>query len=387
MPDTPPPVLSPPRHYLDHASGTPMRPEAYEAMALWFAQAADPGRVHTEGRTALQAIEGARNHVGAYMGTSPRDVVFTGSATEALNWCIFAACGLTPTSRGPWGKRLLVSQVEHTAVLAAARAAAAKAKIELIELPVDKTGIVQDFDIPPDTALVAVQHVNHETGVIQKVTDIHKKCQEHGTLLLTDACQSVGIPMPTADFLVISAHKLGGPPGIGALALRRRVRIDALFLGGEQELGRRAGGENVAGAVGFGHACTLEIPDTTSLRDQLIAGISTLRGVEIFGASVNRAPHILGCSVAECSGEGLLIGMDNAGITLNSGSSCASGHLEPSHVHYAIGANADTSLRFSFGWTSTKADVDAVLVALPPLAERLRRLRTTPISSPHWNNI
>ncbi|NUP89339.1 MAG: aminotransferase class V-fold PLP-dependent enzyme [Candidatus Sumerlaeia bacterium] len=318
------------------------------------------------------AVETARDDVAALIGTRARDVVFCGSGTEALNWVIYAACGLTPKSRRAWGRRLIVSAVEHTAVLDAARCATEKAGLVLDVIGVDACGRVLPFDVPENTALVALQHVNHETGVLQPVDAVRERCARAGTRLLVDACQSVGVPIPAADAVVVSAHKRGGPGGVGVLGLARRFRLDPLLVGGEQELLRRAGGENVAGICAFGAAARTEVPDTTPLRDRLARGLLEIDGVEVVGIAADRAPHIVCATVAGIKGEALLMGMDRYGIACNSGSSCSAERLEPSHVLLAMGAEADSSLRFSFGWTSTQADVDAVLDRLPRLVRDLR---------------
>lgn len=358
--------------YLDHASSAPLRPAARKAMKEWSDWTADPARVHAPGRYARHALEAARDQVAAHMGVRPRDTVFCGSGTEGLNWVIYAACGLTPRSSGPWGRRLIVSAIEHTAVLDAARYATHKAELELVEVPATPDGQVEEFDVPEDTALVAVQHVNHETGVLQPVEEVAGRCQQTGVRLLVDACQSVGMPIPAADAVVISSHKRGGPGGVGALGLARRFRLDPLFVGGDEELRRRAGGENVAGICGLGAAVAAPWPVLTPLRDRLVDGLQNIDGVIVVGANAHRAAHIVCVTVPGIKGEALLMGLDRARIACNSGSSCSTERLEPSHVLVAMGADADASLRFSLGWPSVEAHVDAVLDVLPGLIRQLR---------------
>ncbi|MBX7158734.1 MAG: aminotransferase class V-fold PLP-dependent enzyme [Acidimicrobiia bacterium] len=361
--------------YLDHASATPIVPQARAAMAPWLERAADPARVHSDGREARAAVEAARDQVGERLGVRPRDVIFTGSGTEALNWVVYAAAGLTPKSRGPWGRRIVVTAVEHTAVLDAARLAATRAGLDLVEIPVDTDGSISPFEVPPDTALVACQHVNHETGVVQPVEEVAERCAGAGARLLVDACQSVGVTVPHADFVVVSGRKWGGPAGTGALGLGRRVRIDPLLVGGEQELLRRAGGENVSGIVGLGAACATPFPDLVGLRDDLVAGLGSIAGVEVVGLGARRAPQIVCATATPLGGEALLIGLDRAGIMANSGSSCSAERLEPSHVLRAMGADADSSLRFGLGWDTTASDIAAVNDTLPSLVAELRSLR------------
>lgn len=371
--------------YLDHASATPLLPAAADAMAAAAGIVADPARVHSAGRVARHAVESARDDVAEWCGVRPRDLVFTSGGTEACNWVVYAACGLTPRSDGPWGRRVVVSAVEHTAVLDAARLATRHAGCELVTIGVDRDGVVDvaalaDAVADGDTALVAVQSVNHETGVRQPVDEIRDVVHAAGAKLLVDACQSVGTgadgtPVPAADFVAVTSHKLGGPAGIGALGIARRLRVDPLFVGGEQELLRRAGGENVAGALGFAAACRARldgtVADPTGLRDRLTDGLGRIDGVTALARDVPRAPHIVAAVAPGLKGEALLIGLDRAGIACNSGSSCSAERMEPSHVLEAMGADADASLRFSFGWDSTDGDVDAVLDALPPLVREL----------------
>lgn len=386
--------------YLDHASATPLLPAAADAMAAAAGIVADPARVHSAGRVARHAVESARDDVAAWCGVRPRDLIFTSGGTEACNWVVYAACGLTPRSDGPWGRRVVVSAVEHTAVLDAARLATQRAGVDLVTVGVDADGVVDVAALAHavadgDTALVAVQSVNHETGVRQPVDEIRDVTHAAGAKLLVDACQSVwssgapdasdaagASPVPAADFVAVTSHKLGGPAGIGALGVARRLRVDPLFVGGEQELLRRAGGENVAGALGFAAACRAhldgDVTDPTALRDRLTDGLDGIDGVTALARDVPRAAHIVAAVVPGLKGEALLIGLDRAGIACNSGSSCSAERMEPSHVLEAMGADADASLRFSFGWDSTDGDVDAVLDALPPLVRELRAYARTP---------
>ncbi len=341
-------------------------------MRAWEGRTGDPARLHDDGRKARYAVETARSQVAERLGVRPRDVIFTASGTEGLNWAIYAACGALPSSGDPWGRRVIASITEHTAVLDAARIATKARGLDLDLISVNSDGVVDEFDVPDDTAIVAVSHVNHETGVIQPIDAIARKCREAGVRLLVDACASIGIAIPSADLVVVSGHKLGGPEGAAAIGLGNRVRLPPLFVGGEQELLRRAGGENVAGAIGLGAAMSCEIPDVSPLRDRLCEGLGTLEGVTVVGLGANRGAHIVCITVDGVSGEALLLGLDSAGISANSGSSCSAERLEPSHVLIAMGAAADSSLRFSFGAGSDQTDVDAILTALPPLIDELR---------------
>ena len=368
-----------PRHYLDHASTSPARPEVVEAMLPWLSFAADPGRVHSEGRLARGALEEARGLVAGLLGARPREVVFTSGATEAVAAAVWGAAG-----RGP---HQVVSAVEHSAVRAAA------ARHDVTEVGVDGLGRVDPEEVaaavrPGRTSAVHVQWANHEVGTVQPVAEVVAAVRRRApeVLVHVDAATAAGhVPVDFAalgaDLLTVSAHKLGGPQGVGALLVRRGLRLRPLLVGGEQERSRRAGMENVAAVVGFGAAAgTL----ATTLEDEAaaarartgaaLAAAMALDGVTPYGDPDGRVPHLVCLGVDGVEAEAVLLGLDQAGIAAHSGSACSSESLEPSPVLAAMGVAAERSLRVSVGWSTTDDDVDAFARALPLVVERLRRL-------------
>ena len=344
-----------------------MRPAVLEAMLPWLS-AADPGRVHTEGRMARAALEDARERVANALGARPREVVFTSGAPEAINAATFGA-----------GGHVVCAAVEHSAVLESAR------RGEHTVTGVDGVGRVDVEEllgaITPSTRLVHVQWGNHEVGTRQPVTEVTSAAGERDVLVHIDAAQAVGhepvdFGASGADLMSVTAHKLGGPKSIGALLVRRGLRLDPFVVGGEQERARRGGIENVAAAVGF--ATALEDPLTPererALTARVLEGATTIDGVQAFGDTVDRLPHIACVGVEGVEAEAVLLGLDQAGIAAHSGSACSSESLEPSAVLEAMGVEAERSLRLSVGWSTTDADVDALLAALPGVIERLRAL-------------
>jgi cysteine desulfurase len=367
------------RHYLDHASTAPARPEVVDAMLPWLSFAADPGRVHTDGRQSRGAVEEAREQVAALLGARPREVVFTGGATEAIVAAVWGA-----TERGP---HVVVPAVEHSAVRDASAAFG-----EVTEVGVDGLGRVDPDEVlaavrPGRTGLVHIQWANHEVGTLQPVAEVVAGCRERGVLVHVDAACAAGhVPIDFAtlgaDLLSVSAHKLGGPQGVGALLVRRGLRLRPLMVGGEQERSRRAGMENVAGIVGFGAAAATL---ATTLDDEsaahragtvaLLAAATAVDGVVAYGDVDRRVPHIACLGVAGVEAEAVLLGLDQTGIAAHSGSACSSESLEPSPVLAAMGVEAERSLRVSVGWSTTEADVAAFRAAFPRVVGRLRSLR------------
>jgi cysteine desulfurase len=374
------------RAYLDHASSSPLRPAAYEAMLPWIGHPGDPGRVHAEGRTARVALEEAREHVAAFFGARPREVIFTSSGTESINAAIFGA--VARGGGGPASVHLVATAVEHSAVLEAANRAG-----NLTMAGVDGLGRVDAATVlagvRPDTALVSVQLANHEVGTVQPAAEVVAGARERGVLTHVDACAAAGhVPLAFgelgADLCSVTAHKLGGPKGIGALLVRRGLRIPPFQLGGAQERNRRAGIENVAAAVGFaaavselnGERLAAEADAARAFTDRLLVEAPKLvDGLTIFGDPVDRLPHLICFGVEGVEAEPVLLGLDQRGVSVHSGSSCSSETFEPSPVLSAMGVDADHSLRVSVGWSSTSADVDRFLSALPEVVGRLRSLR------------
>lgn len=382
---------APVRAYLDHASASPLRPAAREAMLRWL-DAADPGRVHTEGWTARYALEEARENVAEFLGTRSRQVIFTSGASEAINAAVFGAAARNKER----SLRVVLSHVEHSAV----RDASQRDASELVWVGVDRTGRIDDDQVRMAVAdtdgpvLVHCQLANHEVGTIQPVAEIASICELYGAMLHVDAAAAAGhIPIKFdelgADFLSVSAAKLGGPRGAGALLVRRGLRVPPFILGGMQERARRGGLENVPAAVGFG-AASAELSSSGRLADEARAAgslIDRLResalgidGVEVFGPRdpAARLPSLLCLGLSGVEAEPVLIGLDQAGIAAHSGSSCSSEALEPSPVLEAMGVDAERSLRFSVGWSSTEAEVDRAAAALPRVIRRLRALAYPP---------
>ena len=378
------------RHYLDHASTTPLRPEARAAMEAWVGLGitADPGRVHTEGRMVRAALEEAREQVASWLGVRPRQVVLTSGATESVvsaTWGVLA---------GQPGAPVACAGVEHSCV----RDASAHVGT-VVDIPVDGVGrihpaavdgavrrSVADHGRPP--ALVHCQAANHEVGTVHDVAAVAEVCRTHGVPLHVDAVALAGhdrwdLEASGADLVSLSAHKLGGPVGVGALVLRRGLRIDPLLVGGEQERGRRAGLENVVGAVGFGAvAAALSggerlATEATAARlrtERLLEAALAVPGVTPFGDTTDRAPHIVCLGVDGVEAEPVLLGLDQAGVAAHSGSSCSSESLEPSPVLEAMGVDGERSLRLSVGWSTTDADVEAFAAAFGGVVGRLRDL-------------
>ncbi|MBW3642057.1 MAG: cysteine desulfurase [Actinobacteria bacterium] len=370
------------RHYLDHASTSPCRPEAIEVMLPWLASAGDPGRVHAEGHAARVAVEVAREQVAALLGARPREVVFTSGGTEAAVTATWMA-----TERGD---HVVVPAVEHSCV----REASARHRMSVVG--VDGRGRVDPDAVmaalQPSTALVHLQWGNHEVGTLQPVAEVVARCRERGVLTHVDACAAAGqvhldFRALGADLLSVSAHKLGGPPGVGALCVRRGLRLRPLLVGGDQERARRAGHENVPAIVGFGRvaehlsgpALATEAALSRRRTERVVAAVDEGRlgaGTEVLGDSDARLPHLVCLGLAGVEAEPVLLGLDRAGMAVHSGSSCSSEALEPSPVLEAMGLDASRTLRVSVGWSSTDADVDALLDALPVVIDRLVALAT-----------
>jgi len=348
-----------------------------DATVPWLVATADPGRVHTEGRLARAAVEDARERVAALLGARPREVVFTSGATEAIATVAFGATEV--------GSHVVCPAVEHSAV----RQAWTGRRVTIVG--VDRLGRVDPAEIsaavrPGETAVVHVQLANHEVGTVQPVTEVVAACRDQGVLVHVDAAAAAGhLPIDFAalgaDLMSVSAHKLGGPPGVGALLVRRGLRLRPLLLGGDQERARRAGTENVAGIVGFGAAAGLllerreaEAAVARTLTDRLLTAALSVDGVDAYGDVDRRLPHVVCFGVAGVEAEGVVLGLDQAGVAVHSGSACSSESLEPSPVLAAMGVDARHSVRISVGWSSTEADVDAFTAAFPQVVGRLRAL-------------
>ncbi len=381
------------RHYLDHASTTPLRPEAASAMAEWAALGvtADPGRVHTEGRMVRAALEDARDRVAALFGVRPRQVVLTSGGTESVNAAVW---GVLSGAGGP--APVACAAVEHSAVRDASARAGPLTTVEVDGLGrITADAVVEALERcrrehgrPP--ALVHCQWANHEVGTVHDTTEVVAVCREAGVPVHVDAVAAAGhVPLDLgtleADLVSVSSHKLGGPAGVGALVLRRGLRVDPMVVGGEQERGRRAGLENVAGVIGFGAAAEVlatpgrldaEASAARSATGALGDAATAVEGVVPYGDVDRRVPHILCLGVAGVEAEPVLLGLDQAGVAVHSGSSCSSESLEPSPVLEAMGVDGERSLRLSVGWSTTRDDVDAFAGAFAGVVQRLRDLRS-----------
>jgi cysteine desulfurase len=372
-----------PRHYLDYASSAPLRPEAAQAIVEYASHAlhADPGRPYQEGRLASALIEQARTELASMLEVSERQVIFTSSGTEAANFAIATARLDRPELP------VVSSGVEHAAV----------------RLTAEKTGPVIDLHVGADgtidlehlrsvlgqpVALVNCQFANHEVGTCQPVADVIALSHDAGVPVHVDACAAIGqLPVDLgalgADYVSLSGHKFGAPPGIGALVIGRAKRVRPVMHGGDQERARRAGFENALGIVGLGAtARALRAADLAQLaaragafRDRLAEAVCSIEGVTVFGNLAQRVPHILCCGIDGVEAEGIVLGLDQAGIAVHSGSSCSSEAFEPSPVLQAMGVDAEHSLRVSVGWQTDDGDVAAFAEQFPKVVAALRALR------------
>ena len=380
--------MSNPRIYMDNAATTATRPEVLEAMLPYFTQIyGNPSSIHAFGREARKAMENARRQVAAAIGCEAREVYFTAGGSESDNWAI--RCALASRK----GKHIITSRIEHHAVLHTCEYLE-KQGYEVTYLPVDEYGIVSVESVKnairPDTALITIMAANNEIGTLQPVAEIGKIAKEAGILFHTDAVQAVGaVPVDVkewnVDMLSLSGHKLHAPKGVGALYIRKGIRISNLIYGGAQERGLRAGTENLPGIVGLGKAIELATAELeanaarlTKMRDRLIEGIlAAIPDVQLNGHRTQRLPGNVNVSVRYVEGEALLMRLDMAGIAASSGSACTSGSLDPSHVLLAIGLPheiAHGSLRLSLGSGNTEEDIDYVIKTLPEIVSTLRAM-------------
>jgi cysteine desulfurase len=383
------------RIYLDHNATTPPSDEVVSRMVATLREEfGNPSSVHHFGQRAKAVIDEARSSVAALIAADPGDVVFTGGGTEGDNLAVRGAAeALEPTGR----KHLIASAIEHEAVLNTLKALARRGWKTTL-LPVDDSGIVSPealrAAITDDTALVSIMHANNEIGTVQPIAALAAIARDRRALFHTDAVQSAGkIPIDVkalgVDLLTISAHKFYGPKGVGALWIRRGVRLQTPLTGGKQERSRRAGTENVAGIAGMGVAAReaiakmdAEATRLAALRDRLDDGVlRAVSGTALNGVRSPRVPNTTNISFDRTEAESLLIALDLEGIAVSTGSACSSGTLEPSHVLKAMGFpphRAQNSLRFSLGAANTEADIDRVIAVLPGIVEKLRSLTRAP---------
>lgn len=372
--------------YLDHNATTPMDPEVLEGMLPWFREHfGNAGSGHAAGHLAEAAVARARDQVATLLRASAAEVVFTSGATEALNLAVRGVLEAFPDRR-----HLLISAVEHPALQALADWARTQG-VAVDRIPVDGQGRL-DLEalastLRADTALVAVMAANNESGVCLPVAEAGRLAKTRGALLLVDATQAVGkVPVDVqawgADLVCLSAHKFHGPKGVGALFLRRGLRLKPLLIGGGQERGRRGGTENVPGLVGLGIAAHLAqerqgyMACVAELRDHLESALlACIPGMRVLGREAERLPNTSLMAFEGVEGEALLLKLDRAGICVSTGSACSTGHKEPSHVLRAMGvepAYAKGTLRVSLGRTTTASEVQALEDLLPGLVAELR---------------
>ncbi len=373
------------RVYLDHNASAPLRAEAREAMREMLDATGNPSSAHREGARARSMVERARADVAALVGAAPAEIVFTSGATEANNLALRGVIGVRPGS-------LVTTAIEHASVLDTARALG-ETKVPVVTVGVDPAGRVDIRDVvaacPPATALLSIGLANGEIGSVAPVGQIAAVLAGRGILIHTDAAQAAGrIPVDVRDLGVdlasLSAHKLGGPSGVGALWIRRGVVLRPMSTGGPQERGKRAGTENVGGIVGFGAAARAARADVnacvdrlTTLRDRLWHGIRAALPDAVLNGPLDgpRLPNTVNVTIPGIAGESLLVLLDLAGIAASLGSACAAGSPEPSHVLRAMGrseADARSGLRLSLGPATTADEVDHVIRILPQVVAQIR---------------
>lgn len=371
--------------YLDHNATTPVAPEVLEAMLPWFRERfGNAGSGHALGHLSDGAVVHARAQVAALLNASPAEIVFTGSATEAINHALRGALEALPTKR-----HVVTTAVEHPAVQAVLQHEASRG-VDVTVLPVDGGGQLNlgalEAALRPDTALLSVMAANNESGVLFPISEIARIARTKGVWLHVDATQAMGkIPVDVqswgVDLLNLSGHKFQGPKGVGALFVRRGLRLKPFLLGGGQERGRRGGTENVPGIVGLGAASAhaaqhlSDMEAVRARRDRLEAGLLAIPRARVLGHESPRLPNTTLAAFPGVEGEALLLKLNQRGVCVSTGSACHTGQKEPSHVLRAMGvpeAEAKGTLRFSLGLETTDAEVDQVLELLPAQVAELR---------------
>ena len=384
------------RIYLDHNATTPLHPAVVDLMATVLRDDfGNPSSVHHFGQKAKSVIDQARSAVAALLGGDPSEVVFTSGGTESDN---FAIRGIAEALERTARRHLIATTIEHEAVLNTVKALARRGWTTTL-LPVDQTGVVSPDALrealTEQTAIVSVMHANNEIGTVQPIGELARVAHERGAVFHTDAVQSAGkIPLDVkaigADLVSVSAHKFYGPKGVGALWIRRGLRLLPLMHGGKHERSRRAGTENVAGIAGMGEAAAIarskmgdEMPRLAGLRDRLENDVLRMvPGTAVNGARTLRVANTTNVSFDRIEAESLLIALDLEGIAVSTGSACSSGTLEPSHVLKAMGFPAhrtQNSIRFSLGARNTEAEIERVVAILPGVVEKLRNLTRVPV--------
>lgn len=378
------------RIYLDNAATTKIDKRVLDIMNKVLAEDfGNPSSIYAEARTAKKVLEEARSQVSALVGAQPEEIIFTGGGSEADNLAIIGVAGAYVRK----GKHIITSKVEHHAVLHTCEYLQ-KHGYEVTYLPVDEEGMVSPESVKkalrPDTILISIMYANNEVGTVMPIREIGAIARENGVLMHTDAVQAAGhvdidVERDNIDLLSLTAHKIHGPKGTGALYVKKGIRVMPMIYGGGQERGLRAGTENVPGAAGFGMACHIAKEEfdknnkhMASLRDKLIDGITErIPHVKLNGHREKRLSNNVNMSMKFIEGEGMLLRLDMAGISASSGSACTSGSLDPSHVLLAMGldhATAHGSLRLSLSNETTEKEIDKVLEVLPGIVETLRSM-------------
>jgi cysteine desulfurase len=381
------------RVYLDYNATTPVAPEVLAAMLPYFCvEYGNASSIHTFGQRARGAVEEARESVAALLGALPAEIMFSSGGTESNNHAIFGVVGAASGS----SKHVITSAVEHSAVLDPCRALE-KQGVAVTFLPVDGEGLVNPEDvrraIRPDTVLITIMLANNELGTIEPIAEIGKIAAEAHVTLHTDAIQAAGkIPIDVAKLgvhlLSISAHKLYGPKGVGALYVRKGTHLEPLLYGGHSERDRRPGTEDVTSIAGLGKAADLALTHMKAegrriavLRDRLENGLlERIPHARVNGSRAQRVPNTTNLTLPFIEGEAMVIALDLRGLSCSTGAACSSGAVEPSHVLLAIGLapeDARATLRLSLGQQTTDEEIDFALETIPPVIERLRQMSPT----------
>ena len=379
------------RVYLDFNATTPVDPEVLDAMLPYFADSyGNASSIHSSGQRARGAVDAARESVAALIGAKPSEIVFTSGGTEADNLAIFGVVDVG-VNRESARKHIVTTAIEHHAVLNAAQSLE-KCGVEVSYVPSDRNGVVDAQElaeaIRPDTALISVMHANNELGTIQPIEEIGRIAAEADVYFHSDAVQSAGkLPLDVnelnVDLLSLSAHKIYGPKGVGALYIRGGVPVQPQFFGGHHERDRRPGTENVPGIVGFGKAAELakkrlseDVARMGDLRNHFERSVTrALPGILVNGNPLRRIANTSNLHITRIAGESFVIALDLQGISCSTGAACSSGSIEPSHVLLAIGLTPDqarSSIRFSLGRTTTEADIAYAIETVQRVVERIR---------------
>ncbi|VVB73129.1 Cysteine desulfurase IscS 2 [uncultured archaeon] len=376
--------------YMDYAATTPVRKEVLKAMMPYFmTEFGNASSLHSIGQSAAEAVEFARSTVASAIGANPEEIIFTSGGTEADN---LAIRGIAKANRD-MGDHIITSAIEHPAVRNTC-ADLAKEGFKITFLSVDKDGLIDPVQvrkaITTKTVLITIMHANNEIGTVQPTREIGRIAKENGVLFHTDAVQTFGkLPIDVdglnVDMLTMSAHKIGGPKGVGALYVRKGTQLKAMQTGGPHEGNRRAGTENVAGIVGFAKAAELSVKEMGSesarlskLRDRLIKGVlSGVKEAQLNGHPTKRLPNNANFSFLGAEGEAIILKLDALGIEASTGSACSSHDLAPSHVLLALGHSpleAHGSLRITLGKETAPKDVECVIRVIPKVIKELRAI-------------